>query len=353
VLRQLARLTRPVPAAGPGAAAIAVYTDPSGELVAANESGFEGVACVDDAARLLDVLCDVWARTHDPDVQRWATSVSEFVLWMQGADGRWWNFVYDWSGTRNESGVTSSTGENFWHARALSGVSNAWRTFGDERTRTAVRRGLEHAIARPAPADVRALHVLVGLRLLGDPAFADIDLEATVRRWAEEIAACRIEGVLMNNPDERGEPHLWAHIQEGVLAEAGRALGDTGLLEVARTSAKTLWAPIARAGFARESVTPYDVASAAFSLDRLALADPNGGWSELADRARAWFDHVDRAGRAVYDRATGRVADGVDEGRVSENSGAEANIVGAQTLIVDAVRSVASAVELLTVPARR
>jgi hypothetical protein len=47
------------------------------------------------------------------------------------------------------------------------------------------------------------------------------------------------------------------------------------------------------------------------------------------------------------------VADGVDEGRVSENSGAEANIVGAQTLIVDAVRSVASAVELLTVPARR
>ena len=44
----------------------------------------------------------------------------------------------------------------------------------------------------------------------------------------------------MNNPDERGEPHLWAHVQEGVLADAGRVLGDETLVDVARASAKAL-----------------------------------------------------------------------------------------------------------------
>jgi hypothetical protein len=347
VLRQLARLTHPVPAAGPAALAVAVYTDPSGELVAANESGFEGVACVDDAARLLDVLGDVWARTRHPDVERWARGVLEFVLWMQGNDGRWWNFIYDWPGTRNETGVTSSTGENFWHARALLGLSRAWLTFGDERALEALRRGLDHATARPAPADVRALHMLVGLRLLDDPSFSHV--ASIVRGWADEVASCRIGNLLMNNPDERGEPHLWAHVQEGALADAGRLLGDDGLIDVARAGATALWGPIVRGGFDRPSVTPYDVASGIFSLDRLALAGDHR-WFELAATARSWFGYVDATGRAVYDRAAGRVADGVDEGRVSENSGAEANVVAAEVLPRDADASVGPAVALLPVP---
>ena len=348
MLRQLARLTRPLPAAGHGALALAVYSDPAGELVVAKESGFEGVACVDDVARVLDVLCDVWTQTRDPEVERWARGLLEFVLWMQGEDGRWWNFVYDWSGTRNESGVTSSTGENFWHARALLSVSHAWLTFGDERSLTAMHRGLDHAVTLPAPADVRALHVLVGLRLLEDGSVPGI--APAVRRWAQEIADRRNGDVLMNNPDERGEPHLWAHVQEGVLAEAGRALDDETLVEVARASARVLLAPIVRSGFDRPSVTPYDVACTVYSLDRLARIDDEG-WTELAELARAWFDRVHGDGRPVYDRTTGRVADGVDEGRVSQNSGAEANAVAAEALFDEACRSVPAAVELLPRPA--
>ena len=112
MLRQLARLTRPIPAAGGDALAIAVYGDGGGAHIVAKESGFEGVACVDDAARLLDVLCDVWARTKQPWAERWARGVLEFVLWMQEPDGRWINFVYDWDGTRNLHGITSATGES-------------------------------------------------------------------------------------------------------------------------------------------------------------------------------------------------------------------------------------------------
>lgn len=340
-----------MPASGPDALALGVYTDRSGDLVAASESGFEGVACVDDTARLLDVLCDVWSATRSAEVEGWARGLLEFVLWMQEPDGRWLNFVYDWTGARNDAGITSSTGENFWHARAMSSVSHAWLTFHDERARAALDRGLDHALTRPAAADVRAVHVLVGLRLLteGSP---PPSMAAAIRRWADEIVASRIDGVLMNNPDERGEPHLWAHIQEGVLVEAARSLRDPALIAVARESAERLWVPFVRGGFDRPSVTPYDVACAVYALDRLASVD-DGGWLDLAASARAWFDHTDTSGRAVFDRDRGRVADGVDAGRVSENSGAEANIVAAESLFADAVASVEAAVVLLPRRARR
>lgn len=330
MLRQLARLTRPVPPAGPEALAVAVYADARHLLVAANESGFEGVACVDDAARLLDVLCDVWARTHAPWAERWAKGLLEFVLWMQEPDGRWLNFVTDWEGTKNHTGITSATGENFWHARALMGVAHAWLTFGDERAAAAMHRGLDHAVTKPAPPDVRALHVLTARRLIAD---ADIHtLLPAIRHWAAELAACRVGDLLMNSPYERGTPHLWAHIQEGVLAWSSTLLEDPAMLDVAVRSAEALLVPVVESGFDRLSSSPYDVASCVYSLDRLAEATGEERWGRLAADARGWFDGRNPAGRPVYDPETGRVADGVDEGRISENSGAEANIEGATAL---------------------
>lgn len=339
MLRQLARLTRPIPAAGPTAVAVAVYADGNDEAVAARESGFEGVACIDDAARLLGVLCRVWSRAPLQPIDAWARGLLEFVLWMQEPDGRWVNFVYDWDGRRNDEGPTSAVGENFWHGRALCGLSRAWLTFGDARAEAAIHRGLEYVVGTGTPSDVRALHLEVGLRLIVDA--GRTDLEPAVRRWALEIAECREGDVLMNNPDERGTPHLWAHVQEGVLADAGAILEEPALIDAARRSAGALLGPAARAAFDRVSTTPYDVASTAFGLDRLAAVTGEPGWAKLAADARAWFDGRNPAGSPVYDRRSGRVADGVDEGRVSRNSGAEANVEAAGALLDDAVASAA------------
>ena len=65
------------------------------------------------------------------------------------------------------------------------------------------------------------------------------------------------------------------------------------------------------------------MASCVYSLDRLHEATGGGHWAELAADARAWF--------------YGRNAAGSDEGRVSQNSGAEANIVAAEALFPDAL----------------
>ena len=200
----------------------------------------------------------------------------------------------------------------------------------------ALERGLEHLVSVEAPSDVRALHLEVCL-LLFDRAGRS-DLEPVVRGWAHEIAACERGGTLMNDPDERDAPHLWAHVQEGVLADTGTRLGESALVDAARRSATSLLEPIVHGGFDRISVTPYDVTSTVFSLDRLAAATGEERWIELAQDARAWFEGRNTAGAPVYDRARGRVADGIDEGRISENSGAEANIEAGGALLDAAAR---------------
>jgi hypothetical protein len=335
MLRQLARLTRPLPAAGPHALAVAVYADATDRAVFARESGFEGVACVDDAARLLDVMCGVWLRTRTPWAERWASGLAEFVMWMQEPDGRWINFVTAWNGSRNNTGITSRVGDNFWHARALAGLSHAWIAMGNDRVRGALERGIERAAASPAPPDVRAIHVSTALRL----ATADrgMDLGSTLVSWCDEIASCAdARGVLKNSPYERESPHLWGHLQEGVLAHASTVLGERRYGDAAIRSAELLVAPAIQNGFVTAR-SPYDVASCVYDCDQLHALTNDRRWADLAADARAWFDGRNPAGQPVYDRIRGRVADGVDRQRISENSGAESNIVAAEALFEDVV----------------
>lgn len=337
MLRQLARLTHPIAAAGLQACAVAVYSTHDDELIAAQESGFEGVACVDDAARLLGVLSHVWGQAPSEPVRTWAMGLVEFLLWMQEDDGSWVNFVEDWDGTRNEHGRTSVPGENFWHARAMLGLHAASRAFGDDRAKAAVLRGFERTGRSAVPSDLRALHLQLGLELLAD---GEVDgLKPRLRRWADEIASRRDGDILMNNPDERGAPHLWAHIQEGVLAKAGTALNDSALIDLAVASANAFLVPTILGGFERATTTSYDIACVVFSMERLAAVTHDERWAEHAAEARAWFEGRNPAGVPMYDRVAGKVFDGIDDKRVNAHSGAETNIEAASALPSDAIAS--------------
>lgn len=336
MLAQLERLTRPVPEAGPRAAAIAVYADSADRAFPAADLGFEGVACVDDAARAAVLFLDLWDATRAPAMRDWAEAVLDFVLYMQQDDGRFVNFIWDWDGRRNTSGPTSFAGGGFWQARGVRALAKAAIVLGDGRA----RRGLEQGLAwirdaRDVPADVRSLHVLVGLEVAGAGLVADLvpDLE----RWATEIAELRRGAVLLDNPDE-AEPHLWGHMQEGVLADAGERLQRPELIDVARASALAYLAPLIESGFDLPTVQPYGVASAVYSVDRLAAVTGEARFHDLARKARAWFDGRNTAGRPVYDREAGRVHDGIDVGVLNPHSGAESNVVGAQALIADVIR---------------
>ena len=82
-------------------------------------------------------------------------------------------------------------------------------------------------------------------------------------------------------------------------------------------------------------VQPYGAASAAFAMDQLGRATGHERYARAARDARAWFDGRNPSGRPVYDRAAGRVADGVDGQRLNPHAGAESAISGAAAFIDD------------------
>lgn len=342
MLRQLARLTRPV-AAGDGALAIAVYADATDRAFPAADLGYEGVACVDDAARAVVLLCDLWEATGHELFADWARGLMAFLHAMQLDDGRFVNFIASWDGRRNERGVTSFPGGGFWHARGVRALAKAWLVLGDRRAADGLDRGLARVLdARAVPPDVRSIHALMAVELLRSGARSD--LEPHLARWCDEIVALRVGDVLRDNPDESG-PHLWGHVQEGVLAEAGALLGRRDLIDQAVTSADGYLAPLVATGFDLPTVQPYGVASAIYGLDRLAAATGAERFATLARQAREWFDGRNTAGCPVYDREAGKVHDGIDDRILNEHSGAESNIVGAQALIDDLVTRADALVE--------
>jgi len=329
LLRQLAALTRALPAAGPRALALAVYSGASGEHFEARESGVEGVACVDDAARASALLFRLWAATGNDAIKQWANGLLDFVLWMHAGDGLWHNFILDWDGARNVDGVTSAPGVNFWQARATRLLAD----LSENCARDVLNQALDAAAYASPPSDVRALHALSLLAILRKA--PDPLLTMRLGAWCDELAACRRDGMLMNSPDERGRPHLWAHVQEAVLADASVVLDRADLLNLAITSAEAVFAEVIESGFDLPNVHSYDVESAVFVMDRLAAVTGQERYAELARKARRWFDGRNPARARIFDRVTGRVADGLDHGRVSDRSGAEANITACAALIDD------------------
>jgi hypothetical protein len=335
VLRQLAALTRPLPAAGPRALALAVYSGATGEHFEARERGVEGVACVDDAARACVLLSKLWAATGNDTLRRWADGLLDFVLWMHAGDGRWHNFVYDWQGTRNTDGPTSAAGINFWQARATCALAEVSLLLDNDWARAILTGALAAAASASPPSDVRAIHALGALVLLRRAPDPWLSLHLTA--WCDELAECRREGMLMNSPDERDRPHLWGHVQEAVLADASLVLDRKDLRALAVGSAEAVFAEVIESGFDLPHVHSYDVQSAVFVMDRLAAVTGESRYVELARKARSWFDGRNPAGAVIFDRAAGRVADGLDDGRLNDRSGAEANISAGLALLDDPV----------------
>jgi len=329
LLRQLAALTRPIPAAGERALALAVYAGATGEHFEARESGVEGVACVDDAARASTLLYRLWDATGNDALKDWADGLLDFVLWMHAGGGLWHNFVFDWRGARNVEGPTSRAGVNFWQARATHALAEANLVLGQDSNRGVLGEALRAAEGARPRSDVRALHALSLLAMLKrEP---DAMLLALLATWCDELAACQRDGMLMNSPDERGRPHLWGHVQEAVLADASVVLDRPDLLALAVSSAEAVFAGAIESGFDADPHS-YDVQSATFVMDRLAAVTGRPRYAEMAAVARSWFGGRNPGRAAIYDRAKGRVADGLDGTRVSDRSGAEANITAGLAL---------------------
>jgi hypothetical protein len=326
VIAQLQRLTRQLPAFGTGVAAIAVYSEATAEGMverSAAESGFEGVACVDDAARLASLYIALWRNDPSP---RWRTAALEmlgFVRAMQTKEGWFVNFIARWDGTRNVTGSTSTDPFGPWLARACLALVEGAVTFGSDECSRALARAMPWLDEPTRYLDIRAVALLAALVEHGATGSAPSGDRA--ERWADELYDSRCRGIL---PDTRGsaEIHLWGHLQECALAEAGLAFGRRDWVDAARESADTLLVPAAVAAFPAFRSIAFDVSCTVRGLDAVGRATGDNRYHRMADMALGWFAGRNAASKPVFDRRRGLVFDGIDGHRLNLNSGAESNI---------------------------
>jgi hypothetical protein len=336
-LHHLRRLTRPVARAGPLARAIAVYSEPINaignlppEPRSARETGLEGVACVDDAARAIVLYSAVWRRHRTPSARIAVSSLLRFLAYMQDEDGRFGNFIVEWTGRRNRVGTTSHAGGPAWQARALHALACGVAIAGGGEWEERFARALPWMDDALPYLDVRAVCVLAVLehwRATGAPDSAERAIA-----WSREIARHASGSGLLNAAGVL-PIHLWGHLQEAALAETGILLGQPELVECAHASAEALLVPAVDSGFDFERVLPFDVSCTVAGLAAMARATSDECYETAAARGRQWFHGRNTAGQPVYDARRGMVYDGIDHGVVSRNSGAESNIEGALALL--------------------
>jgi multiple sugar transport system substrate-binding protein len=345
----LRRLGMDLTVKGQPVRAVALYARAPDYAPAASPArdGSEGVACVDDAAR----AAVAYLRRYDQTGEEWARAEAlgllRFVAAMEQGDGEYVNFVAA-DGTPNLSAASSRKSFSFWAARALWALGEAARVlaprdlapFRDLLDRTEKRFTREIAAGRlPADSPTAAAEALLGV-------IARFQVEPSADR-AALIGHAAALLVPLARGDARTPPwgarldherwHAWGARATEALARAGAALGRRDLTDAARSEADGLWARFGSGEFAAEVSAAgeirrfpqiaYGVSSIAGGY--LALADATGDerYAERAGKTAAWFLGANPAQQPMFDVASGRAFDGIDDGaRINRDSGAESTI---------------------------
>lgn len=331
-LRHLHRLTQSFVHRGRRISFINIYARPLGagdnaelEFIMAHESGLEGIACIDDAARAAILALCIYEQTESPEALRLAKGWLSFVEYMQGADGRFANFIVDTAGTKNLRGQTSRTGGVWWTARAMWALATAYRVTGDQRYR---RRFMRGRLSPTPDLKIKAVQALAVIEMYR----ARPDTSLLTRL----CALC--DAIVASGPDYfrdkvgQDEVAMWGYHQLEAVAAAGRLLSRLDYVAACEATVRNLVQPVIASGFYHVYPTVqnhqcvYDVSTLALGLEELYRVTSKPEFRTLALECAAWLDGRNAAGKVIYTARTGCCSDGITDGVASANCGAESAI---------------------------
>ncbi len=332
VLRHLYRLTRAFEHDGRRIPYIAIYARPLGpgrepplEFITAKESGFEGVACVDDVARAAMLALQTYEESGSSAALRLARGWLSFVTYMQEPDGRFLNFIVDGHGAKNRRGQTSYSGGKWWTARAMWALAMAWRVTGDEEYLSLFLRG---RLAPSSDMKIKAVHALALMEL-----YQKTPDDALRRRICALCDAIVASGPgFFRDRVAKADVAVWGYHQLQAVARAGRIFSRLDYLAACDETVRNLVEPVIADGFyhvypcQQECQCAYDISPLTLGLEELYLATGRRRYRDLALACASWLDGANAAGEAVYDPETGCCSDGIMLGAASLNRGAESTI---------------------------
>ncbi len=329
----------------------------------------EGVACVDDVARAAVVYLRHFEITGESESRRKAEGLLRFVMHMQQDDGLFHNFVINKRLEINRVHVRSrADGFQWWAARGLWALATGAYLLRDanaafagrcaERARRTIphlttlldrypetsshhRRTVPHWLIQEHAADATS-EAILGLSML-QRVEADPEVATLIERFGEGISLMRY-GSMNEFPfgAHASSPGLW----HGWGNSQAQALAEAGLVALARPEVEQFYPRLLVEGW-RHSMTfnerehtrrferiAYAVRCVAVGLIRTYEATQDENFAVMAGLAASWLTGNNAAGQPMYDPATGRGYDGIDEhARINHNSGAESTIEALYTLL--------------------
>ena len=331
----------------------------------AAETGDEGWACVDDAARAALLALAIAAhdmsgkpsallsarRTHLTTIAQrsllWTRRWLSFVRYMQLPNGRFANFVLDGQGSRNLTGPTSTPGGVWWTGRALWALARYHRLTGS-------RWALEAWLRCPLPelgdaGKTLGLFTLAACELLqADPSVLPSPtakrlanehhrLRPLVAQWCDTIVASGPE--YFRDCPAQSELPLWGYHQLHAVATAARILGNTEWIAPCIATVRNLITPAIAVrglyrwdpdgGSSKAGLCVYCLSPLTQGLAAMHRLTGDDQYRSLARDSIAWLYGRNDARARLYDVETGRCADGLDGPDAtipSHNYGAESSI---------------------------
>lgn len=329
----------------------------------------EGAACLDDAARAAVVYLRHYELTGDAASRAKAEALLRFVLYMQRADGLFYNFV--WNNrldVNTEHPNSRADAFGWWAARGVWALGMGARVLktANPALATAAAEGVQRTLPHLFRLQQRYGETMqrrgrtVPLWLLGETAadatselllglvafhqaYPDPDVAVLIDRFADGIA-------LMQYGSMQAFPygghaswvdgwHGWGNSQTMALAEAGR-------LASAEREAEQFYPRLLVEGWLHSipfdtSATirefeqiAYAVRAVSVGLIRLAEATGEARYDRMAGLSASWLTGNNVADTPMYDAQTGRGFDGINRPTdVNHNAGAESTIEALFTLM--------------------
>ncbi len=347
---------------------IAIYADaPSYDPIIAKG---EGVTCVDDVGRFLEVLEYEIVQQKRADLIPLAAGMVRYLLYLSREDGLWYNFIYA-DGSINKEYKTSVASFEWWAVRGLRGLGAGYRIFTAQPgfavltdqissrfsssqphldslfssypQLTLMDDGSERPSWNLSNAPDQSAELLIALA--GVHGLGKFDYKLEIQYLAEALMGWQYTG---EASDYRGlyycwqnTWHGWGNTQALALLQAYEILGEENYL----TSVK-LWADHFVPAFIQSSFPAgiehdaqgnwkirnysqiaYGLGSTYRGMQALAVLTGSPEYQQRAEQVFAWFKGQNVAKTQMYDPATGRCFDGINGvDQVNHNSGAESTI---------------------------
>ncbi len=349
---------------------IAIYAEAPGYAPVAAKG--EGITCVDDVGRFMNIL-EFEIRHHQRrDLIPVAEGMVRFLLYLSREDGLWYNFMFK-DGSINKEYRTSVASFGWWAVRGLRGLGAGYRIFENQSAyKNLVQRITNRFLASQPRLDSlfssypRMVKVKDGtkrpgwnlknapdqsaellLALASVQGLGEFDYHREIRYLAEALLGWQF--IKEQEPYSgmyfcwQNTWHGWGNNQALALLKAYALLGDEHYLNSVRLWADHFVPALIQRGFPAEikydslgnwqvrdyPQIAYGLSATYRGMQALATLTGFSDYQRRAEQVFAWFKGQNAAMTRMYDPESGRFFDGITAvNEVNRNSGAESTIEG-------------------------